>query len=116
MKRIFAPAGGDLTSSQPITYARGNAAPMLLISGLSDTVVRPDNSRHLAARIREFGGRVETRLYKRVGHVAIMAAFAPLFRPLAPSLADTLAFIRARSDALRPKPGSPHFFQSSRSV
>ena len=116
LKRIFAPAGGNLTSSQPITYARGDAAPMLLISGLSDTVVRSENTRQLAARVRELGGKVETRLYKRVGHVAVLAAFAPLLRPLAPSLADTLAFIRSRSDALRPKPGSPHFFQSSRSV
>ena len=116
LKRIFAPAGGDLTSSQPITYARGDAAPMLLISGLSDGIVRPENSRQLAARVRELGGKVETRFYKRVGHVAVMAAFAPLLRPLAPSLADTLAFIRARSDVLRPKPGSSHYFQSSRSV
>ena len=114
LKRIFAPAGGDLTTSQPITYARGNASPMLLISGLADKTVRPENSRRLAARICSLGGKADTRFYKRVGHTAVIAAFSPLLRPLAPSLADTLAFIRARSDALRPKPGSPRFFQSSR--
>ncbi len=114
LKRIFAPAGGDLTSSQPIAFARGDAAPMLLISGLADATVRPDNSRRLAARIRSLGGKADTRFYKRVGHTTVMGAYSPLLRPLAPSLADTLAFIRARSGTLRPKPGSPHFFQSSR--
>ena len=46
----------------------------------------------------------------------VMAAFSPPLRPFAPSLRDTVAFIAARSDALRPRPGSPHFFQRSRSI
>lgn len=114
LKRIFAPAGGDLTTSQPITFARGDAAPMLLMSGLADTRVKPDNTRRLAARIRALGGKADTRFYKRVGHTLVMGAFSPVLRPFAPSLSDTLAFIQARTDALRPRPGSPHYFQSSR--
>lgn len=114
LKRIFAPAGGDLASSQPIAYARGDAAPLLLLSGLADRRVRPENSRRLAARVNAFGGKAEARFYKHVGHTGIVAAFSPVLRPLAPSLADTLAFIRARSDAVRPRPGSPRYFHSSR--
>ncbi len=114
LKRIFAPAGGDLSASQPITYARGDAAPMLLITGLADTKVKPENSRKLASRIRALGGQAETRFYRKIGHTTIMGAFSPLLRPLAPSLADTLAFIARRSEMVRPKPGSPHFFQPSR--
>lgn len=114
LKRIFAPAGGDLSTSQPITYARGDAAPMLLISGLADMTVRPDNSRRLASRIRALGGQADTRFYPKVGHTTVMGAFSPLLRPLASSLADTLAFIGKRSDVVRPKPGSPHFYQPSR--
>ncbi len=114
LKRIFAPAGGDLRTSQPIAYARGDAAPMLLMTGLRDSTVRPENSRKLATRIRALGGRAETRFYKRIDHALVMGAFSPLLRPLAPSLRDTLAFIRKRADAIRPKPGSPHFFQPSR--
>ncbi len=114
LKRIFAPAGGDLSSSQPITYARGDAPPMLLLAGLADKRVKPDNTRRLAARIAALGGRAETRFYKRANHTAIMGAFSPLLRPLAPSLNDTLTFIAARTEALRPKPGSPHYFQPSR--
>jgi acetyl esterase/lipase len=116
LKRIFAPAGGDLSTSQPISHARGDAPPLLLITGLADRTVKPANTRQLAAKIRACGGEVETRFYRRVGHVGVMAAFSPFLRPLAPTLADTLAFIRARSDALRPRPDSPRFFQSSRSA
>ncbi len=116
LKRIFAPAGGDLSASQPISYARGDAAPLLLISGLADKTVRAENSRRLAARVRALGGKAETRFYKRVGHTAVMGAYSPLLRPLAPSFADTLAFVRARARVLRPKSGSSQFFKSSRFV
>ena len=113
LKRIFAPAGGDLRTSQPIAYARGDAAPMLLLTGLRDHTVRPENSRKLATRIRALGGRAETRFYKHVDHMLVLGAFSPLLRPLAPSLRDTLAFIGRRCDAIRPH-GSSHFFQPSR--
>lgn len=116
LKRIFAPAGGDLATSQPINFARGDAAPMLLLSGLADRTVKPDNSRRLASRIRALGGQAETRFYTKVGHTAVLGAFSPLLRPLAPTLGDTLAFIRKRSDCVRPRPGSPRFYQTSRSV
>ena len=114
LKRIFAPAGGDLSSSQPITYARGDAAPMLLISGLADKMVDWENSRRLAARVCALGGQAATRFYKRVDHTIVIGAFSPLIRPFAPSLSDTLAFIKARTEAIRPKPGSPRYFQPSR--
>jgi acetyl esterase/lipase len=114
LKRIFAPAGGDLATSQPIHFARGDAPPMLLLSGTGDRTVSPDNSRRLASRIRALGGQVETRFYRRVGHILIMAAFSPLLRLAVPSLADTAAFIRKRSELVRPKPGSPRFYQPSR--
>lgn len=114
LKRIFAPAGGDLSTSQPINYARADAAPMLLLSGLADKTVSPGNSRRLATRIRGLGGDAETRFYKGINHTTVLGAFSPLLRALAPSLGDTLAFIRARSALIRPKPGSPHFYQSSR--
>ena len=116
LKRIFTPAGGDLRTSQPIAFARGDAAPMLLSTGAVDKVVSPDNSRKLAARIRALGGQAETRVYRRANHTTIIGAFSPLLRLSAPSLADTVAFIGARADAVRPRPGSPHFYQPSRSA
>jgi acetyl esterase/lipase len=114
LQRIFAPAGGDLSSSQPIRYARGDAAPALLVSGLADATVRPDNTKRLASRIRALGGHAETRFYNKIGHTTVIGAFSPLLRPLAPSLGDTLAFIRKRAEVIRPKPGSAQFYQPSR--
>ena len=114
LKRIFAPAGGDLAASQPINYATGDAPPVMLISGLADTTVSPNNSRRLAARILAHGGEAETRLYRKIDHAIVIGAFSPLLRPFAPSLNDTLAFIAKRIAILRPKPGSPRFFRSSR--
>jgi acetyl esterase/lipase len=109
---IFAPAG-DLESSQPISHARGDAAAMLLLSGLSDRTVKPDNSRRLAARLRMLGGDAKARFYERIDHALILGAFSPLLRALAPTLHDTVAFIEARVGILRPKPGSPRFFRIS---
>ena len=114
LKRIFAPAGGDLRTSQPIAYARGDAPPMLLVTGLRDTTVRPENSRKLATRIRAMGGRAETRFYKRADHTTVLGAFSPALRWLAPSFADTLAFIGRRAGLSRPRRGASRFFQPSR--
>ena len=114
LKRIFAPAGGDLRTSQPIAYARGDAAPMLLLTGLRDATVSPENSRKLATRIRALGGRAETRFYKRADHTSVIAAFSPTLRWLAPSLGDTVAFIARRAGLIRPRRGSSRFFQPSR--
>lgn len=116
LKRIFAPAGGGLETSQPICFARGDAAPMLLMTGAVDKTVNPDNSRKLAARIRALGGQADTRVYRRANHTTIIGAFSPLLRLAAPSFVDTLAFIGARTDVVRPRPGFPHSFQPSRSA
>ncbi len=113
LERIFAPAGGDLKTSQPIAHARGDAAPMLLLSGLADKTVRPDNSRRLAARVKMLGGDARTRFYERIDHALVLGAFSPLLRPLASTLHDTVAFIEARVGVLRGRPGSPRFFRTS---
>jgi acetyl esterase/lipase len=112
LNEIFAPAG-DLASAQPITYARANAAPLLLLSGVTDKTVTPGNSRRLAARIRGLGGDAETRFYPRASHVLILGAFNPLLRPIAPVFRHTASFIAARASIFRPKPDSPHFFRTT---
>ncbi|MDR3463928.1 MAG: alpha/beta hydrolase [Beijerinckiaceae bacterium] len=109
---VFAPAG-DLASSQPITYARANAAPLLLLSGVTDKTVSPGNSRRLAGRIRALGGEAEARFYPHANHVLILGSFSPLLRPVAPALHHTASFITARAGNFRPKPGSPHFFRTT---
>jgi len=54
--------------TQPIAYARADAPPMLLLHGEQDTVVRPRNSRALAAALAQQGARVEARYYPGMDH------------------------------------------------
>jgi predicted esterase len=89
---IFAPAV-DLRETQPIIFARGDAAPMLLLYGLDDTTVHPRNTMRLAERIREDGGEVEVRTYRHIGHRLLLGALARPIRWLAPVLEDVVGFI-----------------------
>jgi acetyl esterase/lipase len=92
LEDIFAPAG-DLRLSQPISFARGDAPPLLLAAGTADTTVLPQNTDHLAAAIRRDGGVVEARLYPGVNHTKIIGAMAGVLRWLAPSMADVTGFL-----------------------
>ena len=90
---IFAPAG-DLTLTQPITYARPGAPPMLLLTGENDTTVLPRNSQRLAARVTALGGRAEVRVYPGIGHIMLVGALSRALSWLAPVLNDSVAFMR----------------------
>jgi acetyl esterase/lipase len=94
---IFAPAG-DLRLSQPITFARGDAPPLLLATGSADTMVLPRNTQRLAAAIRRDGGAVEERVYPGVNHTRIIGAMAGVVRWLAPSMADVTGFLSRYAD------------------
>ena len=93
LQKIFAPAD-PVSTSQPITFARADAPPVLLIHGLSDTTVLLRNSRNLAARIGELGGEVTLIEYPKIGHAPMVGAFAVPLRWLAPTLEDVTAFVR----------------------
>ncbi len=83
----------DMTVTQPITYARGDAPPLLLLSGDADTTVGPYNSQNLAKKIRGLGGKVEEHYYPGVQHVGSVLALTSIFRGRAPVLADIQAFV-----------------------
>ncbi|MES2905555.1 MAG: alpha/beta hydrolase [Pseudomonadota bacterium] len=55
-------------ASQPINFVSGKMPPMLLITGTSDTVVKPANTEHLVAKINASGGKAQIVLYEGVGH------------------------------------------------
>ena len=67
---------------------------MLLIQGLEDTTVNPDNATHLAAAIGAAGGRVTVIRYPDRAHVGVVLSLAFPFRWLAPTLDDVAAFFR----------------------
>ena len=91
-KRVFPEATRD--ESQPIRFVDGTEAPMLLVTGDSDTTARPGNTTRLAAEIQAKGGRATVKIYPGVGHLGTMMALAkvlPYIKP--PVRRDVLAFI-----------------------
>lgn len=79
LQAIFAPAE-RYADSQPINFVDGGEPPSLLLHGLADATVWPRNSQHLAAKIRERGGRVAERYYAGVGHGGILAGLSVYYR------------------------------------
>jgi acetyl esterase/lipase len=69
----------DPRTHQPITFARKDAPPILLLHGTADTVVRPRNSRRLAEALRKADGAVEVREYEGMGHAGIIMALSKPF-------------------------------------
>ncbi len=89
---VFAP-GGDGPVTQPITYARAQTPPMLLLVGSDDRTVGEGDTIRLTNRLHALGAPVADKIYPGVGHVGIIAAFAPVLRWYAPTLRDTWHFI-----------------------
>lgn len=85
----------DLTETQPITYARADAPPLLLLTGDKDTVVKPRNSKALSEKIQALGGQQQLKIYPDVGHADIIMAVARPFRQKAAVVADVVNFINA---------------------
>jgi acetyl esterase/lipase len=73
-KLIFPEAVRD--ESQPVNFVGGRMPPMLLVHGLADTTVDPENTRSLAGRVRAAGGRAETLLVPGLDHVGAVSSLA----------------------------------------
>ena len=80
--------------TQPITFARAGAPPMLLMHGTADTIVRPYNSEKLAAKLVALGASAELKLYPGKNHTDTIKSLSPAFRGSTPALADATAFLR----------------------
>ncbi|HYD99140.1 MAG TPA: alpha/beta hydrolase, partial [Alphaproteobacteria bacterium] len=93
LREIFA-AATPPEQSMPINFVDGTEPPLLLIHSLSDTTVYPKNAQNLAARIRDRGGRVELVEYEKVNHAVLIGAMGWPLRGIAPTLADSTAFLR----------------------
>jgi acetyl esterase/lipase len=85
----------NLAETQPITYARADAPPLLLLTGDADTVVKPQNSLSLNAKMSELGGTSELKIYRGTDHAEIIMAIARPFRKKAPVIDDVLGFMQA---------------------
>ncbi|MCG6930269.1 MAG: alpha/beta hydrolase [Desulfofustis sp.] len=72
--------------SKPVSYARGDAPPLLLIHGADDRVVLPLHSRLLEERMEAEHGRVRRLEMPGVDHFDIVLALSGPFSHLAPEL------------------------------
>ncbi|MCB8880039.1 alpha/beta hydrolase [Acidisoma cellulosilytica] len=97
LKTIFGFPTAPLT--QPINHVDGHNAPMLLLAGTQDTTVLPRNTTRLAARIRDAGGPVSSKLYPGIDHREIIGAIGQPFRFLAPTLSDSVSFLHQTASA-----------------
>lgn len=80
--------------TQPITYARADAPPMLLVTSDKDTTVRPRNAVNLTRRLKTLGATVVFRDYAGLDHEEVAMALSKPFRGKAPVLGDSVAFLR----------------------
>ena len=83
----------DPRLTQPINFARRDAAPMLLISGGDDVQVHAHNAINLTARLRAVGGRVIHEDYPDLSHENVVMALSKPFSGKGPVLDHVAAFL-----------------------
>jgi acetyl esterase/lipase len=85
----------DPLQTQPVTFVRKDAPPILLIHGTADTLVRIRNSERLLAQQHAAGGTIELRRLENGSHNDPLIALSTLFRARYPVLQDVASFLRA---------------------
>ncbi len=82
-------------ATQPISFVRANAPPILLIHGTADTVVRIRNANSLYAKQKAAGGDITLKALQGASHNDLVLALGTLFRGRHPVVADSVAFLNA---------------------
>ncbi|QDH33531.1 alpha/beta hydrolase [Porphyrobacter sp. YT40] len=80
--------------TQPITFARADAPPLLLVTSDGDETVRAKNANNLGAKLTRLGAPVEVKNYGPLDHEEVVMALSVPFRGKGPVLADSVAFLR----------------------
>lgn len=85
--------------SQPITFARGDAPPMLLVTGDDDSVVKPRNSRALGDALRQAGARADVVIVPGANHTDTVVKLAAPFSRDRRVIDPVLRFLAQRTTA-----------------
>ena len=83
----------DPNATQPVTFVRADAPPILLIHGTEDTVVRIRNSNSLYAKQKAAGGDVTLRAQAGGSHNDLVLALGTLFRGYYPVVPESVKFL-----------------------
>lgn len=86
-------AGATAQQAKPLANVHSGMAPMLLMHGEDDKRVLPFHTVRFAKAVTEAGNLVETRLYKGVDHVRIIASLGAPLRFLNNSYKDIKDFL-----------------------
>jgi len=78
---------------QPVKFVDANAPPSLLLHGLEDKDVLPQEAVDLRDALAAVGVQVELDLFPHRGHADTVASFAEVTRWRTPALKQTVAFI-----------------------
>ncbi len=83
--------------TQPISFVRKDAPPILLIHGTADTVVRVRNANSLYAKQKAAGGQITLHALKGASHDDLVLSLSTLFRKRRPVVKDSVAFLNAHN-------------------
>ncbi len=86
-------ASSNAQQAKPLANVHSGMVPMLLIHGEDDKRVLPLHTKRFAKAITDAGNSVETRLYKGVEHIKIIASLAAPLRSLNNSYKDIKDFL-----------------------
>lgn len=95
---IFSRAAADPDITRPVTFASAAAPPTVLLYGLSDDIVGPENRIRLAKALTDHGAPVERVDYPGIGHIGLVMAIARPLRWRAPVLDDIARFVGGVSE------------------
>jgi acetyl esterase/lipase len=84
----------DPKATQPISFVRKDAPPILLIHGTADTVVRIRNANSLYAKQSAAGGDITLKAHAGASHDDLVLSLSTLFRGRLPVVAESIAFLR----------------------
>ncbi len=88
--------------TQPIRFVRGDAPPMLLITGDADVTVKPRNTRVLAAALGQLDAPVDTVIVPGASHADTVIKLAAPFTRDRRVIDPVLAFLAERTAASAP--------------
>jgi acetyl esterase/lipase len=83
----------DPAQTQPISYVRADAPPILLIHGSADTIVRIRNANSLLAKQKATGGDIQLAAYEGASHNDLVLAMVTPFRGRYPVVTDSVGFL-----------------------
>lgn len=87
-------AAADLEATQPISHARPDAPPTLLIHGGRDTAVNAGQTVRMSRALQAVGAVAEVRIHQHLSHSDTVLALSRPFRRKAPILGEVTTFLR----------------------